>query len=267
MRQERQSAVSSAGAGKDGDETSRTYLYGVVSAPEAVNLPASGVAGPDHPLYAIEFRGLAAIASECAAEGYENNRRNMTAHMRVLEALMVDRTVLPLQFNSLCLSAEAVRDKVLRGPYDSLLDQLNCVKGRIELGLKAFWRNNVLFEEIAAENGVIQDLRDRIARKPPAATYHERIRLGEMVEKALVVKRQSEGERLLETLKPHVEDIKQKEPASERVALDAAILLKASMRADFDKQLDILDRRETGRLTFKCVGPAPIYNFVQMTLL
>ncbi len=263
MRQEQHSAVT----GRDGGETSRKYLYGVVSAPEALNLPASGVAGPDHPLYAIEFRGLAAIASDCAAEGYENNRRNMTAHMRVLEALMVDRTVLPLRFNSRCEFAEAVRDKVLKGSYDSLLDQLNCVKGRIELGLKAFWRDNVLFEEIAAENSAIQDLRDRIARRPPAAMYHERIKLGEMVEKALVSKRQVEAERLLDHLRPHVEDAKMREPASERVALDAALLLKASMRAAFDKQLDALDRRETGRLSFKCVGPTPLYNFVRMTLL
>ncbi len=43
MRQERQSGVSSSEAGRDGG-TSRIYLYGVVDALEARNLPESGVA-------------------------------------------------------------------------------------------------------------------------------------------------------------------------------------------------------------------------------
>ena len=71
---------------------------------------------------------------------------------------------------------------------------------------------------------------------------------------------------MLARLRLHAEDIRIREPASERMALNAAFLLKTSKQAAFEECLGELDREEGRRMMLKCVGPAPLYNFVQLTL-
>jgi hypothetical protein len=44
------------------------------------------------------------------------------------------------------------------------------------------------------------------------------------------------------------------------------LLLKASDQAHFEERLSALDADESARMTFKCVGPVPPYNFVEIAL-
>ncbi len=247
-------------------EPVRKYLYCVIRGkkPRTFNVP--GVVGPHYPIYTIHFRELAAVVSDTSEKSYDSTRQNMTTHMRVLEEVMKEHTILPLKFNSIAASEEAVREKLLEPAYEELLTRLDNVAGRVEMGVKVFWREDVLYKEIVAENDEIRRLRDRIAGRSQDATYKERIRLGEMVEKALIAKRERESEQMLSRLRPYVEDICIREPATERMALNAALLVNKSKQAAFDESLNALDREEGRRITLKCVGPAPLYNFVQLTL-
>ncbi len=249
-----------------GGDLKRKYIYCVIRSTEPRSFAVQGVAGAEHPIHTIHHRELAAVVSDTPVKAYESTRQNMTAHMKVLEGVMRQHAILPLQFNSVSASTEAAIDALLKPAYDELLARLQSVEGRIEMGVKAFWREDVLYREIVAENDAIRLLRDHLAGRPPESAYKQRIRLGEMVEKALLAKRERESERMLARFRPHVEDIRVKEPASERIALNAAILLKASEQSLFEDMLNVLDREEGRRMTFKCVGPAPLYNFVQLTL-
>jgi hypothetical protein len=214
----------------------------------------------------MHFRELAAVVSDTSEKYYDSTRQNMTTHMRVLEEVMKEHTILPLKFNSISASEEAVREKLLEPAYEELLTRLDNVAGRVEMGVKVFWREDVLYREIVAENDDIRRLRDRIDGRNPDATYKERIRLGELTEKALLAKRERESEQMLLRLRPHVEDVCIREPATERMALNVALLVNKSKQAAFDESLNALDREEGRRITMKCVGPAPLYNFVQLTL-
>jgi hypothetical protein len=255
-----------SGAGSSGEESTRKYLYCVIQSKQPQTFGARGVAGPDYPIHTLHYRGLAAVVSDSPAATYEGTRQNMTAHMRVLEEVMREQTILPLKFNSLSATAGDVSGKLLKPAYEELLARLASVAGRVEMGVKAFWREDVLYREIVAANEDIRRLRDRIAGRSPDATYKERIKLGEMVEKALIAKRERESELMLARLRPHAEDIRIREPASERMALNVALLLKSSEQAAFEESLTALDREEGQRMMLKCVGPAPLYNFIQLTL-
>ncbi len=247
-------------------EPARKYLYCVIRCKKPRTFAIHGVAGPGHAVHTIHYRDLAAVVSDSPASAYESTRQNMTAHMRVLEKVMREQTILPLKFNSVSASIGDVRNALLKPAYEELLARLASAAGRIEMGVKAFWREDVLYREIVAENEDIRRLRDRIAGRPPDATYKERIKLGQMVEKALFVKRERESEHVLARLRPHAEDVLIREPASERMALNAALLLKASKQGAFEESMTALDREEGERMMLKCVGPAPLYNFIQLTL-
>ena len=71
---------------------------------------------------------------------------------------------------------------------------------------------------------------------------------------------------MLAQLCPFAADVVVRDPITERMALNAALLLKASDQAKLEQSLNALDVEQSGRMTFKCVGPVPPYNFVEITL-
>ncbi len=247
-------------------DSARKYLYCVIRSKKPRSFEARSVTGPDQAINTIHFDELAAVVSDAPEKSYDSTRLNMTAHMRVLEVVMNEHTILPLKFNSVAASEEAVLTSLLKPGYDELLARLDKVTGRVEMGVKAFWREDVLYQEIVAENDEIRRLRDRIAGRNPDSMYKERIKLGEMTEKALLAKRERESEQMLARLRPHVEDVCIREAATERMALNVALLVKKTKQAVLEESLNALDREEGRRIMLKCVGPAPVYNFVQLTL-
>ncbi|MEJ2228813.1 MAG: GvpL/GvpF family gas vesicle protein [Alphaproteobacteria bacterium] len=245
---------------------SRQYIYCIIAADGPLTFASPCIGGGDFTVHTINYQELAAVVSESPAPGYESTKRNMTAHMKVLEEVMRSRTILPIRFNSISPCADAVRDQVLVPSYDTLKQQLAKFEGHIEMGVKAFWREDVLYNEIVAANDDIRRLRDRIAGRSPEATYRERVKLGEMVENALEAKRASESEAIIARLKSFAADMVVREPLNERMALNAALFMKASDREEFEEALNALDAEEDSRMTFKCVGPVPPYNFVEVML-
>jgi hypothetical protein len=255
-----------SGQGQGGQDSVRKYLYCVIRSKKPRTFKVPGVVGPHYPIYTVHFRDLAAVVSDTSEKSYDSTRLNMTTHMRVLEEVMKEHTILPLKFNSISASEEAVCNVLLKPAYDELLARLEKVTGRVEMGVKVFWREDVLYREIVAENDDIRRLRDRIDGKNPDSMYKERIRLGELTEKALLAKRARESEQMLARLRPHVEDVCIREAVTERMALNVALLLEKSKQASFEESLNTLDQEEGRRITMKCIGPAPLYNFVQLTL-
>ena len=200
-------SASTSASGSNDREPVRKYLYCVIRGKEPRTFKVAGVVGPHYPIYTIHFRDLAAVVSDTSEKYYDSTRLNMTTHMRVLEEVMKEHTILPLKFNSIAASEEAVHEKLLEPGYDEMLTRLDKVAGHVEMGVKVFWREDVLYREIVAEHDNIRRLRDRIDGRNPDATYKERIRLGELTETALNAKRERESEQMLARLRPYVEDV------------------------------------------------------------
>src|SRR5205823_4749020 len=95
-----------------------------------------------------------------------------------------------------------VQEKLLEREFDELHRQLDYVQGRVELGLRVLWKREQLFSEIVAEDHEIRALRDRTVSGSPDATYYERVRLGQLAEAAVNLKREQEADSLLEALQP-----------------------------------------------------------------
>ena len=206
------------------------------------------------------------MVSASPAARYPCTQRNMITHMRVQEEVMRSYAILPVQFNTVSPNIESVVDRLLAPAYDELHACLDAVSGRVEIGVKAFWRPDIVFHEIVSENNDIRLLRDAIAGRPPELSYCERVLLGEMVEKALQRKRERECEAILARLKPHAEELRLGAPVGERTALNAVVFLRADELPGFERSLDALQQELHERMLFKFVGPTPPYNFVELTL-
>ncbi|MBU0703245.1 MAG: GvpL/GvpF family gas vesicle protein [Chloroflexi bacterium] len=239
------------------------YIYCIIRSTQPRQFTTRGIGERGDIVHTVHFVSLAAVVSDSPVVEYEGSRRNMMAHTRILEEVMQEFTILPVRFSTVAPSAETVQ-KVLQQRSIELHGLLVEMEGRVELGLKTFWYENAIFEEIVEENPPIRQLRDGLMGHSPEETYYERIRLGEIIENAMWKKRDEDAERILVQLRPLVYKTRANKVITDRMVLNAAFLVDQARQAEFDAVVERLDAEMGTRLIFKYVGPVPPYNFVNI---
>ncbi|MCG8346597.1 MAG: GvpL/GvpF family gas vesicle protein [Chloroflexales bacterium] len=242
------------------------YLYCIMRSLTPRQFISPGIGGPTDIVHTVQFKDLAAVISNAPVEEYDANRRNMMAHTKVLEEAMLESTVLPMRFGTVAQNAEVIQEQILQQRYHELDDLLHQLDGQIELGLKAFWREDIVFREIVAENQPIRQLNEKLAGRSPEQTYYERIQLGKLVEEALNAKRNTDTALILERLRPLAREVKINPVFTEKMALNAAFLIAREQEASFDQAVQGLDAELGSRMLFKYVGAMPPYDFVDLTI-
>lgn len=245
------------------------YLYCIIPCQEDRTFDAVVIGDDDGVVHTLRHNGLAAVVSNSSEKQYESTRRNVMAHERVLETVMREFTLLPVRFGTVADSASPVEDiqKLLASKFEEFHRLLKDMEGKAELGLKAFWRDEkAIFEEIVAENPKIRQLRHSLSRKSLEASHFDRIRLGEMVKRALDHKRAKEAARILPPLRGVAHSVRENEVLADRMVVNAAFLIDRGKEAEFDHKVSKLDEQLGQRLAFKYVGPAPPYNFVNIVV-
>jgi len=217
----------------------------------------------------LPYAGLSAVVSDAPPAPCEATRANMLAHERVQERVMKDFTLLPVRFGTVADSGSPDQDvqKLLEkrsGEFRLLLTEM---EGKVELGLKALWRNErAIFEEIVGQEEGIRRLRDSLQGKPPQATHFDRARLGEMVKEALDRKKAAEAASILAPLRRIAHRAVENQVFGDRMVVNAAFLLDKGREGEFDRQVRRLDEEMGHRVLFKYVGPVPPYNFVNIVV-
>ena len=246
------------------------YLYCIIrSAGERAFDDAVPIGSEAGPVYAVPGGDLSAVVSDVHADHFDPTRRNMLGHQRVQERVMRESTVLPVRFGTVAnggSSAENTR-RLLEKRQEEFEGLLSEMDGKVELGLKALWRDTqAIFDEIAAEEGDVRRLRDSLKGKSPEATHYERIRLGEMVKKSLERRREAEAAVLVGALDPIADRSVENAVAADRVVVNAAFLVENEREKEFDQAMECLEREHGQRVALRYVGPVPPYDFVNIVV-
>jgi hypothetical protein len=245
------------------------YLYCIIPCSENRTFDVNVIGNGGGVVHTVPHNGLATVVSESPVTQYESTRQNMVAHEKVLETVMKEFTLLPVRFGTVADSTSTVQDiqKLLRSRFEEFEKLLRDMEGKVELGLKAFWRDEkTIFEEIVAENTDIRRLRDSLSGKPPEATHFDRIRLGEMVKEALNRKRLKEAAKILLSLRQLAHRVRENETMGDRMVVNAAFLVDMSKEPEFDQAVNEMEERFGKRTGFKYIGPVPPYNFVNIVV-
>jgi hypothetical protein len=250
----------------DNNDIPMQYVYGIIPCKEPREFGAKGIGGRGDIVHTLHYRDLAAVLSDSAVKEYDNSRRNMMAHMVVLEELMRDYTVLPVRFGTVAPKPQSVIDNVLAPRYEELIGLLAEMDGRMEMGLKAFWFEEVIFKEVLDQSPSIRQLRDKLVGRSPEQTYYERIRLGEMIAAMMDHQRDTDSEIILEHLRPFVHKTVLNKTLTDRMILNAAFLVDKAQEPGLDHALQEMDVQMGKRVMFKYVGPVAPYNFVNLVL-
>lgn len=244
------------------EQTSKPrYVYGVVRAP--FTAPAvKGIAGAR--LELVDAGEVAALTSVAPGEYLEAGREDLLTHSRVLEATLEGGTVLPMRFGVVVPDEETLRGRLLEGHREELLAQLAEMDGKVELALKGLYDEAAILRELIASDREIGYLRNAIAGKSEAATYYERIRLGELIAAAFSARQEVDEAKVVDELRPHVVAVRVGEPIHERMAVNASFLVDRSTQPKFDAAVDAIARREADRIRFRVTGPLPPHSFVEL---
>ena len=245
------------------------YLYCIIRCSEERTFEdVAPVGDANGPVHTVPQDGLAVVVSDTPVKDHETTRANMLAHERVQERVMRDFTLLPVRFGSVTNDfASAIPDirKLLEKRSQEFDHLLVDMEGKVELGLKALWRDEkAIFEEIVAENQGIRRLRNSLRRKSPEVVRFEGIPLGERVKKALEHKKSKEASGLLAPLRRVAPRIQENEVIVDRMLFNAAFLVDQSREGEFDQAARRLDEEWGHRINFKYTGPNPPWNFVEI---
>jgi hypothetical protein len=237
-----------------------TYVYGVVRAGtplDAIDEVESGMP----PARLVEAGDVAALVSD----GPEKATRDLVlGHGRVLEAALEASPVVPLRFGLVVKDDDAVREEVLKGHHDELLQLLERFEGRVQMTLKAYYHEDAVVAEVLAANPKLASLREAIQGRSEDESRKERIKLGEGINAALEKRKKADGQEILEPLKPLADAVSLEPPEDELMVAHAVFLLQRDRLEEFDAALNELAQERVELMRFRLLGPMPAYNFIDL---
>jgi hypothetical protein len=242
------------------------YIYCIIAIDNCafLNFGPLGIGGRGDELYTISYKTIAAVVSDSPIKKYSVARENLIPHERAIEEVMKAYTVLPVRFATIAEDEKKVKT-ILERDHDKLLDLLKNMKGKIELGLKAIFKEDI-YNYILEEYEEIKALKEKLQELPLEKTYYQRMEIGKMVETALEKEKESHKEDILSHLSPLVLEIKTNNTYGERMIINAAFLVENNREGEFDQKIQELGAKYGDKVKFKYVGTLPPFNFVNLVI-
>ena len=244
------------------------YIYGIIKAKQKQDFGPIGIGGRGDVVYTLCYQDLAAIVSSSPIVKYPVTRDNSIVHAQVLEKAMEEYTVLPARFCTIGEEEEIIIERVLKNRYQEFIDLIAEMEGKIELGVRAFWPDvNAIFTETIEENPPIKQLKALLVKETNTQRqYAGKIKIGQMVQKALEEKKKKEAKELLEILKPLSLDFRENRVLGDMNLVNAAFLVAKEKEKEFDQKMQELEKVYGERKKLKYIGPVPPYNFVEVVV-
>jgi hypothetical protein len=245
------------------DGAGGTYLYAVIAGPTDQAYGPIGI--DDGDVYCLSHGTVAAVVSDLAPGPLRPQRRHLAAHERVLKRLLENGSPLPMSFGVIADGPEDIR-RILALSEEVLVEQLQRVHGRVEMGLRVRWDVPNLFEYLVGQHEELRTARDRVFRggREPSAT--ERMDLGRLVENLLNEDRATQAERVAQVLRARCVEIKEGKLREERELMSLACLIERGSEDAFAQGVVEAASHFDGNYCFDYNGPWPPHSFVDVNL-
>ncbi len=241
------------------------YLYGVIRTTEEENLREIGIGDRDNNVYTMPFKDIAAVVSNISSKKIRPERKNLASHNNVIRDVMKKRTLLPMAFGHISPNGTHIK-KLLAENYESFSQQLNRLDGKVEMGLKALWDVENIFEFFVRNHRELEMYRDEIFSKPYGPSHEEKIELGRKFENLLNQERDRHTKVVTDVLRSYCHEIKQNKPKHEKMVINLALLVDKDGVERFEKGIFEAAKVFNNNYSFDYNGPWAPHNFVQMTL-
>lgn len=239
------------------------YLYAIADAIEHPGYGNMGINGAA--VYVVSQGPVAAVVSDITEKRIRPERKNLSAHNSVVKRLMGETTVLPVAFGTIADSTKSLLN-ILKENRRAFAEQLNRVRGKVEMGLRVTLDVPNIFEYIVNRHQELADLRDEVIGKQHGPSQTDKIELGRLFDRLLVGDREQHTEAVMEVLRPRCVEIKQNPPREEREVMHLACLLNRDTQKDFEDGVFEAAKRFDNSFSFDFNGPWAPHHFVNIAL-
>ena len=241
-------------------------MYCVIETEQERNFGPMGVGAQGDEVLTIGYDDLSMVVSNCPISGCAASRENLIAHQMVIERMMNEfDSVLPVRFGTIASGDDEVRNLLDRRRRE-FKDRLDAMDHKVELGVKAFWRDmHAVYAELLRDNPSLKR-RKEVLRRCDRPDPRERIEIGRLVKGSLGAKKQADAERLVECLRRSSYDYRLNKTIGDEMFMNAAFLVGRGREVEFDNVMDDLSKEYEGAVRFLYSGPLPVFNFVDIVI-
>ena len=244
------------------------YIYCIIASDYDVNLGAIGVGGRGDLVSAIGFEGLSMVVSDHPLSRFVVNPENMLAHQKVIEAVMKEfRSVLPIRFGTIAATPDEIRN-LLNRRYSEFMELLRQFENKVELNVRGTWKNmGMIYKEIDNEYSELKDIRNDIERLDDKGKRNLKIiEAGNLVEQALIEKKQKETDRIIDAFRRSVFQFKLNKTNGNAMFMNTAFLVNSGREVEFDNIMSELGNQYEDRSDFVYTAQLPIFNFIDLKI-
>ncbi|WP_158564085.1 GvpL/GvpF family gas vesicle protein [Jiangella anatolica] len=236
------------------------YVYAIVPAGTSVPDDLTGI--DDNGIELIAHGPVAAVVGKVETDRAFGLRDDLLAHSRVTDALAGRCALIPVRFGAVVTDTDAVVGELLAPNVDYFADVLDDLAGHRQYVVRARYDEEAVLAEIVREEPEIAALRDHTRDLAVEASWTERLRLGELVARALEIKRDIDSAALLDLLVPHCGAWNIRAAGEVDHLVDVAFLVADEQLEAFEQAAEQAARDLAGRGRVRLVGPMAPYDFV-----
>ena len=249
----------------------KKYLYCFIKCPHEKEFAVDSIGGSGNRVHTINYRDLAAVVSDASQIGeLELNRENTTTHELVIDTVLKDFTVLPVGFGCITDDADQIKERVLKSNFDQLKDLLKKMDGKVELILKALWKDNrILHQEVLKVDPGIKNRLNKLfstGKKDPGQLILSSGKLGTRLLQAMDKVKKRYRDKFLVPLEQLALDKQFKKLFTPLMICNIAFLVTRDKQEKFEKAVDDLDQRYGQEVKFIYTGPSAPYSFVDFRI-
>src|SRR6202022_3614694 len=164
----------------------------------------------------------------------------LEAHRRVLSLANERGTTIPMRFGIVIDSEDLVRKELLVRHAPEFTDLLRKLNGHVQMTVRAFYAEAALLREVCESDPEIVRRTAAIQGLSELESRQERIELGELIAARVTARREQDQQALLDQLSPLATEVRVDPPGSERVALNAHLLVRRDRRSALDEVVRVL---------------------------
>ena len=240
----------------------KVYLYAIIAGEDRV-YEATGI--NQAKVYSLSAGQIAAVVSDVTSDNVRPERARLAAHHEVLKKLMAETTPLPMTFGIVADSPAAVRRMLARN-QEVLLDQLQHVAGKVEMGLRVSWDVENIFEYFVNTHPELRITRDRLLGSNCQPTQEQKIEVGRMFDRLLTDDREAHSDLAVGIFASHECEIKQLKCRNEREVMNLACLVKREAVPQFEAGVFEIAKQFDNNFALDYNGPWAPHNFVNVDL-
>ncbi|MGN6752378.1 MAG: GvpL/GvpF family gas vesicle protein [Intrasporangium sp.] len=248
------------------DQDGELFVYAVLCAADA-----SGTSGPpapdligvaDQPVQFVLFGDLATAVSVVDPDRPPSRRADLLAYESVLRDLAEEWPVVPVRFGTVMPDLERLVAELVLPRREQFTALLASLRGHQQFNLRAVPVEDAVLADVVAGSPEIRELRERTKDVPEEVSYRERVRLGELVSRALEERSTHDANLLMDVVVPLAAAHRVRALPSATQVLDVALLVDRDRSDEFVGGLEELAEAVHETIEMTLLGPLAPFDFV-----